>query len=140
MIRHGPHVPSQCPKHKHFPPVLVAIFNISVGWLPLFRALAKSMAPMTNIPCSFSPEILKMATNTGGKCFCLGLWLGTWHPWRIMTTAPYAFFNEVAPLCSLYSLVLRCIAFYLCENIHFPLSRLKYVANARFAGNIFTDL
>ena len=31
MIRHGRHVPSQCPKQKHFPPVLVAIFNISGG-------------------------------------------------------------------------------------------------------------
>ena len=29
MIRHGRHVPSQCPKQKHFPPVLVAIFNVS---------------------------------------------------------------------------------------------------------------
>ena len=29
--RHGHHVPSQCPKQKHFPPVLVAIFNISGG-------------------------------------------------------------------------------------------------------------
>ena len=105
MIRHGRHVPSQCPKQKHFPPVLVAIFNISGGWLPLFRALARNMAPMTNIVCSFPPEILKMATNTGGKCFCFGHWLGTWRRWRIITTAPYAFFNEVVPLCSLYSLV-----------------------------------
>ena len=47
-IRHGRHVLSQCPKQRHFPPVLVAIFNISGGWLPLFRALAKNMAPMTN--------------------------------------------------------------------------------------------
>ena len=48
MIRHGRHVVSQCPKQKHFPPVLVKIFNISGGWMPLFRALAKNMAPMTN--------------------------------------------------------------------------------------------
>ena len=47
-IRHGRHVLSQCPKQKHFPPVLVNIFNISGGWMPLFRALAKNMAPMTN--------------------------------------------------------------------------------------------
>ena len=47
-IRHGRHVLSQCPKQKHFPPVLVPFFNISGGWLPLFRALAKNMAPMTN--------------------------------------------------------------------------------------------
>ena len=47
-IRHGRHVLSQCPKQKHFPPVLVPIFNISGGWMPLFRALAKNMAPMTN--------------------------------------------------------------------------------------------
>ena len=53
-----------------------------------------------------SPELLKMATNTGGKCFCLWHWLGTWRPWRIMTTAPYTFLNEVDPLCSLYSLLL----------------------------------
>ena len=46
-IRHGRHVLSQSPKQV-FPPVLVAIFNISGGWLPLFRALAKNMAPMTN--------------------------------------------------------------------------------------------
>ena len=31
MIRHGRYVPSQCPKQKHFPTVLVAIFNISGG-------------------------------------------------------------------------------------------------------------
>ena len=67
MIRHGRHVPSQCPKQKHFPPVLEAIFNISGGWLPLFRALARNMAPMTNIACSLPPKILKMATNTGGN-------------------------------------------------------------------------
>ena len=47
-IRHGRHVLSQCPKERHFPPVLVPFFNISGGWLPLFRALAKNMAPMTN--------------------------------------------------------------------------------------------
>ena len=47
-IRHGRHVLSQCPKEKHFPPVLVPFFNISGGWMPLFRALAKNMAPMTN--------------------------------------------------------------------------------------------
>ena len=33
------------------------------------------------------PEILKNITNTGGKCFCLGHWLTTWRPWRIMTNA-----------------------------------------------------
>ena len=42
------HVLSQCPKQRHFPPVLVTFFNISGGWMPLFRALAKNMAPMTN--------------------------------------------------------------------------------------------
>ena len=47
-IRHGRHVLSQCPKERHFPPVLVPFFNISGGWMPLFRALAKNMAPMTN--------------------------------------------------------------------------------------------
>ena len=47
-IRHGRHVLSQCPKQKHFPPVLVSFFNISGAWMPLFRALAKNMAPMTN--------------------------------------------------------------------------------------------
>ena len=29
MSRCGRHVPSQCPKQKYFPPLLVAIFNIS---------------------------------------------------------------------------------------------------------------
>ena len=110
MIRHGRHVHSQCPKQKHVPPVLVAIFNISGGGgggsVPLLRALAKNMAPMTNISCSFPLEILKIPTNTGKKCFCLEHWLGTWCPSRIMTTAPYAFLNEVAPLCSLNSLIL----------------------------------
>ena len=32
----------------------------------LFRALARNMAPMTNIECLSPPEILKMATNTRG--------------------------------------------------------------------------
>ena len=43
----------------------------------LFRALARNMTPMTNIECLSPPEILKMAPNTGGKCFCLGHWPGT---------------------------------------------------------------
>ena len=47
-IRHGRHVLSQCPKQRHFSPVLRTFFNISGGWMPLFRALAKNMAPMTN--------------------------------------------------------------------------------------------
>ena len=47
-IRHGRHVLSQCPKQRPFPPVLVSFLNISGGWMPLFRALAKNMAPMTN--------------------------------------------------------------------------------------------
>ena len=47
-IRHGRHVLSQCLKQRYFPPVLVPFLNISGGWLPLFRALAKNMAPMTN--------------------------------------------------------------------------------------------
>ena len=46
-IRHGRHVLSQCPKQRP-PPVLVPFLNISGGWMPLFRALAKNMAPMTN--------------------------------------------------------------------------------------------
>ena len=31
MIRHGRHVVSQCPKQKHFPPVLVNIFQYFRG-------------------------------------------------------------------------------------------------------------
>ena len=31
------------------------------------------------------PEILKNGTNTGGKCLCLGHWLRTWRPWRMLT-------------------------------------------------------
>ena len=47
------------------------------GEMLLFRALARNMAPMTNIECSTPPpppEILKMATNTGVECFCLWQW------------------------------------------------------------------
>ena len=29
---------------------------------------------------SHPPEILEMATNTGGKYLCLGHWLTTWRP------------------------------------------------------------
>ena len=65
MIRHGRRVPSQCPKQEHFLPVLVTIFNISGGNASV-RALSRNMAPMTNIECLSSPEILKMTTNTGG--------------------------------------------------------------------------
>ena len=80
MIRHGRHVPSQCPKQKHFPPVLVGIFNISGGNKhAIFLMGAMFQASALNRG-SHPPEILKMATNTGGKCFCLGHWLGTWHP------------------------------------------------------------
>ena len=49
MIRHGRHVVSQCPKQKHFPPVLLNIFLIFPGGVNAsVRALAKNMAPMTN--------------------------------------------------------------------------------------------
>ena len=60
MIRHGRHVPNPNPnpKQKHFPPVLVAIFNIS-GEMLLFRALARNMAAMTNIECLSPLEYLK---------------------------------------------------------------------------------
>ena len=47
MIRHGRHIVSQCPKQKYFPPVLVAISNISEGdvlclghWLGTWRPCA----------------------------------------------------------------------------------------------------
>ena len=33
---------------------------------------------------------------------------------RIMTTTPYAFLNEVDPLCSLYSLTWVCVSVYVC--------------------------
>ena len=116
MIRHGRHVPSQCPKQKHFPPVLVAIFIFSgVNFLCLY---------------SFPPEILKMTTNTGEKCFCLGHWLGTWRPWRIMTTAPYAFLNEVAPICSLYSLVELCTVQYVWAIAEQPVQRFYWPEKA----------
>ena len=48
--------------------------------MPLFRALAKNMAPMANLSTSTPPEILKNGTNTGGKCLSLGHWLRTWRP------------------------------------------------------------
>ena len=80
MIRHGRHVPSQCPKQKYFPPVLVTIFNIS-GGRQAFNIRHGRHVP-SHVPKQehFPPEILKMVTNTGGKCFCLGHWLGTWRP------------------------------------------------------------
>ena len=80
MIRHGRHVPSQCPKQKHFPPGISNHFqyfqgeracNIRHGAMFLASALNRGSHPL---------EILKMASNTGGKCFCLGHWLGTWRP------------------------------------------------------------
>ena len=66
MIRHGRHVPSQCPKQKHFPPVIVTIFNISGGDCSCLGHWLGNMAPMTNIECLSPREILKMATNAGG--------------------------------------------------------------------------
>ena len=79
MIRRGRHVPSQCLKQKHFPPVLVAIFNI-----PGERAYNIRHGRHVPSQCpkqrKSPPEILEMPTNTGGKCFCLGHWLGTWRP------------------------------------------------------------
>ena len=80
MIRHGRHVPSQCPKQKHFAPVLVAIFYFSGGnEYAIFVMGAMFLASALNRG-SHPSEILKMATNTGGKCFCLGHWLATWRP------------------------------------------------------------
>ena len=63
MIRHGRHVPSQCPKQKHFPPVLLTIFNVSRGG-PAFKIRRGRHVPKQRKP---PPEILKMAANTGGE-------------------------------------------------------------------------
>ena len=41
------------------PPVLVPFLNISGGWMPLFRALAKNMAPMTNADESPTNRLIK---------------------------------------------------------------------------------
>ena len=43
-----------------------------------------------------------MVTNTGGEML---LFSALARNMALMTTAPYAFLNEVDPLCSLYSLV-----------------------------------
>ena len=58
---------------------------------------------------SHPPEILKKATNTEGKYFCLGHWLTTWRLWRITDEcwrisdeSPYAFLTEHFSLCSFY--------------------------------------
>ena len=71
---------SSCPKQKHFPPVLVTIFNISGGnEHAIFVMGAMFLASALN-RVSHPPEILKMPTNSGGKCFGLGHWLGKWCP------------------------------------------------------------
>ena len=63
MIRH---VPSQCPKQKHFPPVLVAIFIIPGGnEQAIFVMGAMFLASALNRG-SHPSEILKMVT-TGGN-------------------------------------------------------------------------
>ena len=55
---------------------------------------------------SHLPEILKMATNTGGgEMLLLRALARNMAPMTYMTTTPCAFLNEVVPLCSLYSLV-----------------------------------
>ena len=67
MIRHGRYVPSQCPKQKHFAPVLVAIFNISgENKHAIFVMVTMFLASALNRG-SHPLEILKMATNTGGN-------------------------------------------------------------------------
>ena len=67
MIRDGRHVPSQCPKQKHFPPVIVTIFNISgMNEHSIFVMGAMFLASALNRE-SHPPEILKMASNTGGN-------------------------------------------------------------------------
>ena len=47
-IRHGRHVLSQCPKQRHSPPGNIKKWLLIPGEMPLFRALAKNIAPMTN--------------------------------------------------------------------------------------------
>ena len=70
MIRDGRHVPSQCSKQEHFFPVLVGIFNISRGnEHEIFVMGAMFLASALNRGTDASPpppEILKIATNTGG--------------------------------------------------------------------------
>ena len=65
MIRHGCHVPNQCPKQKHFPPVLVAIFNISGGGKACdtrhWRHVPSQCPKRRKSPL----EILKIAIDTG---------------------------------------------------------------------------
>ena len=72
VIRHGCHVVSQCPKQKYFPPVLVIIFNISGGSLPLFRALARNMAAVRSTSCAVT-NILRFFLPTWGQLFKAGL-------------------------------------------------------------------
>ena len=68
MIRHGHHVPSQCPKQKHFPPVLVAILYISGGGdeHAIFVMGVMLLASALNRG-SHRLKIFKMAINTGGN-------------------------------------------------------------------------
>ena len=47
-IRHGRHVLSQCPKQRQSPPGNIKKWLLIPGEIPLFRALANNMAPMTN--------------------------------------------------------------------------------------------
>ena len=100
-IRHGRHVLSQCPKERHFPPVLVPFFNISGGWLPLFRALAKNMAPMTNADESPTnrltvfPIYLSLFVVSTLWCDCL-TFLATLSYFRLRTIARRFFiFHEI---------------------------------------------
>ena len=57
----------QYPKQKHFPPVLVTIFNISGGNENAIFVMGATFLGSALNRGSQPPEILKMATNTGGN-------------------------------------------------------------------------
>ena len=46
-----------------------------------------------------------MPTNTGGKCFCFWALARNMAPMTYHDDSTLRFLNEMAPLCSLYSLI-----------------------------------
>ena len=63
------------------------------------------MAAITNIKCSFLPEILKMATNTGGGILLFRALARNMAPMVNHHANTLRFLTEPAFLCSLYSLI-----------------------------------
>ena len=73
MIRHGRHVPSQCPKQKHFPPLLVTSFNFQGGQVFIIRH-GRHVPSQCSKQKHFPPLLVTFFNISGGTSIHYSSW------------------------------------------------------------------